>query len=107
MGLLNNLELIAALNRDGVHFETLEVTDEVQGLQEIPANAKSALIQVESDVADKAIRYREDGGDPTSTVGMFVGNGGPFDLCTRKCLENFKVIQATAGTTQLNITYYK
>lgn len=105
MGPLNNIQLI---NRECAGMEFLVVTNISNGLVTIPSDANGALIQVESNVAtDKAIRYREDGGVPTAAVGMFIPNAGAFDLTCRKSLLDFKVIQSDAGTTKLNVIYYK
>ena len=95
-------------NRQCVGFEQLVVGVASTILASIPATATGAIVQVESDVlGDKAVRYREDGTAPTAAIGMFIANAGAFDLTSKKSLKNFKVIQAVAGTTKLNILYYK
>lgn len=106
VGYLTKILQALTNEKNAINKQTLVVTNIAQGLT-VPAGAISALIQVESTIADFAIRYWEDGSIPTSTVGFFQGNTAVFELTTAENLRNFKVIQGTAGTTQLNITYYK
>lgn len=74
--------------------------DAASALPSIPDGAKLALIQVTAQNA----RWRDDGTDPTATVGMLlIANDlliytGDFSA--------FKIISATAGSI-LNVTYYK
>lgn len=65
----------------------------------IPTSAGSMLVAVET----QAIRWRDDGTDPTATVGMPVATGST--LCYGQEIAKFKVISQTAGAT-INITYY-
>jgi hypothetical protein len=74
--LLRRMLVILANGYRAFSHEILTVTTTAQGLAAVPPNAKAAFIQVESDVTDgKAIRYWEDGGIPTSSQGIFRGNG--------------------------------
>lgn len=65
----------------------------------VPAGAAYAIIQAES----QAVRWRDDGTNPTSTVGMRipVGSELQFDgqLATIKFIEE-------AASAKLNISYY-
>jgi hypothetical protein len=104
---LNKIKDLLSPNNGCVGFETLSVTTSAKPLASIPATATSAIIQVESTIITDAIRFREDGVAPTNTVGMFASNGDKFDLISAQSLQSFRVIQGTAGTTQLNVSYYK
>jgi len=106
VGYLTKILQALTNEKNAISKQTLTVTTAAQGLT-IPSEAKSALIQVESTVTDYAIRYWEDGSIPTSSVGWFQGSTAVFEITTSENLRNFKVIQGTSGTTQLNITYYK
>ena len=68
-------------------------------LPTIPASANIALIVVE----DQTVRWRDDGSDPTSSVGM-VWNLNTEYMYTGD-LSTIKIIQ-TAATAKLNISYY-
>jgi hypothetical protein len=92
--------------KNAIGKETLTVGATASSLT-IPTGATSAIIQVQSTVATTAIRYWEDGSTPTATIGMSQGHGAVIEITTSENLRNFKVIKETAGTTQLNITYYK
>src|SRR5690554_5135931 len=70
----------------------------------IPQGATFALITVDDD----EVRWRDDGGDPTSSVGM---NADPSDdtrfivLPSSEAIRNFKAIRVTTDA-ELNISYY-
>lgn len=66
----------------------------------VPAGALIALITIEG--AD--VRWRDDGTDPTSSVGMPLPAGQSFVYNGQ--LSRFKVIQ-TAPNAILNVSYYK
>jgi hypothetical protein len=65
-----------------------------------PSDATIAEITVEA----QAIRYRDDGTNPTATVGMPVAAGNSFQYAGD--LSTIKFIEQTAGAI-LNISYYK
>lgn len=66
----------------------------------IPAATTVALIQAEG--AD--IRWRDDGENPTASVGMLLGAGTAFWY--RGTFSAFKAIQVTSGGI-LNVSYYQ
>lgn len=66
----------------------------------IPGGANAAIIEVDS----QAIRYRDDGVNPTTTVGMPVASGTTFYYAGP--LSLVRVISSTAGA-KLNILFYK
>jgi hypothetical protein len=74
-------------------------TASAASLPSIPSNAASVLVAVEI----SGIRWRDDGTDPTSTVGIPVSAGQ--SLCYGNEVARFRVIGQTAGAT-INVTYY-
>lgn len=107
LGALNKANELLTPSQVCVGFETLVVTTSSLSLASIPTGAIGAILQVESDASSTAIRFREDGIDPTSSIGKFKNNGDEFELITQQSLQQFRVIKGNSGTTQLNITYYK
>lgn len=61
-----------------------------------------AVITVETN----AIRFRDDGPDPTSTVGMPAGVLSQTIICGRQALLNAKFIRATADAL-ISVSYYR
>ena len=68
----------------------------------VPTGASRAKISVVSN----PIRYRDDGTDPTSSVGFNVPTNTIFELYSRESLLAFKAI-ATGSNATLDIIYYK
>lgn len=66
----------------------------------IPAGATSALIVAEA----QAIRWRDDGTNPTASVGMTAAVGAPFYYSGT--LSAFAVISATSGA-KLDVSFYR
>jgi len=79
-------------------YEQITV-DSAKGLT-VPTGATHALIQAQ----DQDIRWRDDGTDPTDTVGVVLKAG--YDIWYTGDLSAFKAIQ-TAATGKLNVVYYK
>jgi len=104
--------LLYILNKLGKHYtafaqQTLTITNSSQSLT-VPEGTKYILCQVESTVTDgKAIRYFYHGLAPTTTTGLFRGNGDAFDLENLENIKNLKVIEGTSGTTKLIVIYHK
>jgi hypothetical protein len=69
------------------------------GLPAIPPGTMWAVVQAEG----QAIRWRDDGTNPTATVGMLLAVGVAMTFETN--LNNLKMIQA-AGGAKANVTYY-
>ncbi len=105
----NKIMDLLSPNNNCIGFETLTVTSTAKFLASIPTNATGAMIQFESTVVADIFRYREDGTAPTATVGKFKSHGDELELVSAQALTSFRVIQGTgaAGTTQLNVSYYK
>lgn len=72
-----------------------------QALPTIPSGARFVLMQAEGD----DLRWRDDGTNPTASVGMLLEEGQSF-LYDLGPLSNIKVIETTGGGI-LNVTYYK
>ncbi len=67
----------------------------------IPSGATRAFIVVEG----RAVRWRDDGVDPTPTVGMLLGVGEELNYNFVTSLSSIKFIEQTAGAV-LDISYY-
>lgn len=66
----------------------------------VPTDARIAIIQAET----QAVRWRDDGTSPTSTVGMYLS---PLDsIIYNGKLSAIKFIETTTSA-KLNITYFK
>jgi hypothetical protein len=65
----------------------------------VPEGARLALVIAE----DQAVRWRDDGTDPTSTVGMKIIDGG--QLSYSGDLSKIKFIEIVSGA-ELNVTYF-
>jgi hypothetical protein len=66
----------------------------------VPAGTQMALVQAES----QAVRWRDDGTDPTATVGMILGAGETLEYDSSQ-LSVVEFIEVTVGA-KLNINYY-
>ena len=84
-------------------FEQLAITDAATALASIPEKANKAVISIE----DKTIRYRDDGNNPTATVGVKVFTGGTIILNSRESLEQFRAIRVGTSDSELNVAYYE
>lgn len=76
----------------------------------IPDAAKYCLIVVEADAsqadAARVVRFKQDGGTPSATEGMPVGDNGSFEIKGDN-MASFKVIGITAAKTHtLRIEFY-
>lgn len=80
---------------------TLSSTATTSGLT-IPDDARYAKVKV----LTQAIRYRDDGTEPTSIVGYSIAANGEFELISYEQLDAFKAA-AQANGAVLEILYYK
>jgi len=85
-------------NRDPKGYQQITSLSAAVGLT-VPLFARIAVIQAEAQV----VRWRDDGVNPTSTVGMTLAVGASITYSGD--LAAVKFIQATSGAI-LNITYY-
>lgn len=83
----------------GYQQSTSLSTSSAINLPSAPSNAGSALVSAES----SAVRWRDDGTDPTSSVGNPVPAGSA--LCYGNEIAKFRVIGQTSGAT-IDVTYY-
>ena len=91
------------INDEPVGFEQLAVSNTAIGLASIPILANKAVITVE----DKTLRYRDDGTDPTATVGLRVFSGNTIILNSRNSLLKFRAIRAGTADSEINVSYYE
>lgn len=66
----------------------------------VPSGAKSAFVTVDGDSA----RWRSDGTSPTTTVGMYLADGGGIEVGTLE-LPVIEFI-AIADSATVSVTYY-
>jgi hypothetical protein len=80
-------------------FQPITVLTAAVGLT-VPNGAAKALVQVES----QNVRWRDDGTDPTATVGMLLSAGSILEYDAAQ-LDRVKFIEV-APSAKLNISYY-
>jgi hypothetical protein len=87
-----------------IGYQQLTVTTSPQSLT-VPAGAVRAIITAEGDT----VRYRDDGGAPTSTLGLPLTALASIELISGGSIANFQVIKDASATSTplLNISYYK
>lgn len=91
---------------NAIGYEKLTVSSTAVALT-VPANAKYALVVVESSVTSGfVINYLEYGAAPTSSTGIPRSHGDGFDILGQQNLKSFKAIEITAGTHSLHVQYY-
>jgi len=94
--------MMSLLTADGtlapIGFEQLTSLAAAKSLTS-PTGARLALIQAE----DQAVRWRDDGVDPTSAVGMQLAAGKDFFYIGD--LSNIRFIEESASA-KLNVAYY-
>lgn len=82
-------------------YQQLTVSISAEGLT-VPANAQRAVIGVEG----QPIRWRDDGSDPTGSVGFLVKADVNIQVNGTKALKAFKAIRQGASDATLNVVYY-
>ena len=85
-----------------VGYQQLTVADSAVGLT-VPISANSAIMVLETG----AIRWRDDGTDPTDAIGMLLNATNTLQVESNIALTQFKAIRDTATSGVLNISYYK
>ena len=81
-------------------YEQLTISDSAVSLT-VPQIAKLAVITVE----DEPIRYRDDGTDPTASVGTLVKADGSIVVCG-KSMGSIKFFKDGATDATINVNYY-
>jgi hypothetical protein len=92
----------------GFAFESLTVADSIQVLT--PSVYKDSVTSGGADsafitLASGQIRYRYDGGDPTSTVGHILDIGGILILNGQNQMAAFKCIRTGTTSGVISTTY--
>ena len=82
-------------------YEVITVSDSVTSLSSKKAGAVRVFITLE----DGEIRFRVDGGDPTSANGHVAQAGQSIDLISPYEIENFKAIRTGADSGTMRVTY--
>ena len=83
-------------------YEQITVSTTAVGLT-LPSNKVRMAVAV---VEDQAIRYRDDGTDPTATVGTLLKADNSVAICG-SALGHFKVIRDGASDAKLSVNYYQ
>lgn len=83
-------------------YEQVTVSSTAVGLTP-PAGASRAVCVVEA----QPLRYREDGTDPTATVGFLAVATTVFELPSKTAIDNFKAIRDGGTDAVLSVNYYK
>lgn len=91
--------MAATVIRVPLGYEKLTGLSAATALQSVPALANFALIQIEG----QAVRYRDDGTNPTLTNGMRMGAGAVLEYDGD--LRRIKFIELAASATA-HILYY-
>jgi len=105
---LKELLQLTRYNLVAVGYQKLSVTGTATALT-VPADARYALIVLQSSITTPAIRYLELGDKtlPTATDGIPRSDLDALDVQGYQNLVNFRAIQVGAGTHTLHIQYYK
>ena len=85
----------------GFHFEQIDATDEPQGIPKL--QAEQAFITLYG----SPVRYRYDGGEPTSLIGHILSEGMMLRLDSVGQLEKFRFVKMDEKFSQLSITLEK
>lgn len=85
-------------NIEPIGYEQINDLSSAQALT-VPAGADIALIQAR----DQAVRWRDDGTNPTALIGMVIGDG--LDIFYTGDLDAIRFFEVSAGA-ELNVSYY-
>ena len=83
-------------------YEQKVISDSAVGFASIPPKANKAVVVVE----EKTIRWRDDGTDPTSSVGTKSFVNTTFILDGRTSITKFRAIRQGTANAKLSIRYY-
>jgi hypothetical protein len=87
-------------SKDALGHEQIAVLTSAVGFTSIPAGTETVLLQAET----QNVRWRDDGTNPTSTVGLILIANTLYEFTVGQ-LARMKFIEA-AATAKLNIAYY-
>lgn len=82
-------------------FQALTVSSTALALT-VPSGAVRAIVVVE----DQPVRWRDDGTDPSATVGFLQPATTRFELYGKQSLDNFKIIKDGATDAAVGVVYY-
>lgn len=97
-GPIRNITVIEMGDPSG--YQQLTVTSAV-GLT-APSGTNRAIVQAETG----DIRYRDDGTNPTTSVGMYLVAGNYVELQSEGVIKGFKMIAVT-GSVTVNVSFYR
>lgn len=83
-------------------YEQKVISNSAVGFASIPPNANKAVVVVE----DKTIRWRDDGTNPTSSVGTKSFVNTTFVLEGRTSITKFRAIRQGSADAKLSVRYY-
>lgn len=83
-------------------YEQVTVSTTPVGLT-VPINSNRAIVVVEA----QPLRYRDDGVNPSATVGMLAVAETRFEIESREALDAFVAIRDGGTDSVLSISYYK
>ena len=95
-------------NRKPEGYRQLTASTSAVALSEATGGVPSSAIYAVIVVSDDDIRWRDDGTDPTLSVGMVAANDDDTRLIvlnSRKQIDDFRAIRV-ATDAELNISYY-
>lgn len=96
---------MSEINRLPLGYRQLTVSTTVVDLIDatggIPAGAQRAFVQVEA----QSVRWRDDEGTPSSSVGVLSAATDTFELPSKQSINGFRAIRASSDA-KLNILYY-
>lgn len=107
---LNQLVTLANNGFKAFAYQALTVTGATAQSLTIPVGTKYMECRLESSItASVPVRYLLLGGAtlPTTTTGMAINHLDVFDVTDAQNVNNFRIIEATAGTHVLHVQYYK
>lgn len=82
-------------------YQQVTVADTAIGLT-VPANTIRAVVGVEA----QPLRYRDDGTNPSATVGFLLAAGAIVELNNKEAIAKFKAIRSGGTSATLNVLYY-
>ena len=65
------------------------------------SHASAAIVTIEGGT----LRFRVDGGDPTSSEGHYIESGDVLELDTIGTLEQFRAVSGTTSIVTMQVTY--
>lgn len=83
-------------------YGQVTVSTTALALPSIPTKASYAIVNI----SDQPVRYRDDGTDPTASVGMPVVADETIVLVSPQQIRNFRVIRSGGTDAELNVSYY-